>query len=332
MSVGWTEAAHHWDGREGQTPRYLILHGTAGFTHAQDVANFFAQASTEASAHYVIGTDGAIVQCVNEEDAAWANGPISGPPGTSGDGVHHDSFWDSGVNPNLVSIAIEHVKPHQDNSDTLTDAQKQASFALILDICQRWNIPMHSADASGGITGHYSMDPVNRSRCPGPYPWNELWTFLERGGKMGLPNGWKDDGTTLTYGAFKVVAGFRKKVLAGLQDGSWRGDDVPCENEHAANPMEYSNPTVKAGNKQRFIYSTLEYNDEKGVFQAYNGPELIKLEQIAIGQKSQIDVLTAQLLKVQASYDALLSGSALTQMQADMHEVYLRAAKYEVKP
>jgi hypothetical protein len=39
---------------------------------------------------------------------------------------------------------------------------------------------MRWADASGGITGHYSLDPVNRGRCPGPYPFDELFAFLNQ--------------------------------------------------------------------------------------------------------------------------------------------------------
>jgi len=44
---------------------------------------------------------------------------------------------------------------------------------------------MRLADASGGITGHFSTDPVNRSRCPGAYPWDQLWAFLKGEGDMG---------------------------------------------------------------------------------------------------------------------------------------------------
>lgn len=176
-------AANHFNGREGQRPRYVIVHGTAGFQTAQQVANYFARPSTQASTHYVVGRDGLVVQCVDEQDAAWANGPISGQPATlpfreASDGIHRDAWWGP-INPNLVTIAIEHVKPSTDNSDQLTDAQKAASFRLVADICARWNIPRHFADSNGGITGHFSMDPVNRSRCPGPYPWNDLWNYLK---------------------------------------------------------------------------------------------------------------------------------------------------------
>jgi hypothetical protein len=38
---------------------------------------------------------------------------------------------------------------------------------------------MRLADATGGITGHFSIDPVNRSQCPGIYPWAALWAYLQ---------------------------------------------------------------------------------------------------------------------------------------------------------
>lgn len=187
----------NWSSRDGAVVRWLIVHGTAGGTSAQNIATWFADPASQVSAHYVVGQDGVVVRCVAENNAAWANGIISGPAGTSGDGVHHDSWWDSsplwgGIpNPNPVTISIEHVKPHTDNSDSLTAAQRTASFALILDICKRNRIPMRKADGSGGITGHFSMDPVNRSRCPGPYPWDDLWTFLKEGGSTVTPNKWQ---------------------------------------------------------------------------------------------------------------------------------------------
>jgi hypothetical protein len=139
---------------------------------AEAIANFFR--STEGSgnpvsSHYIVDRAGVVVQCVAEADGAWCNGYIS-------DG--HDPWWTSDINPNNVTISIEHVKATIDNSDGLTDAQKQAAFHLIYDICARNNIPMRKADASGGITGHYSIDPQNRSRCPGNYPWDELFAFL----------------------------------------------------------------------------------------------------------------------------------------------------------
>jgi N-acetyl-anhydromuramyl-L-alanine amidase AmpD len=186
---GWLDQAIEIDytnkseSREGNNLTHIVLHGTAGGTSAQNIGNYFATSDVQASAHFVIGTDGAIVQGVPLGLAAWANGPISGTPTnlgfrTAGDGIHRDSWWNSSVNPNWVTCSIEHCKPDDANASSLTPAQEAASFALVKCICETYGVPKRFADASGGITGHFSMDPVNRSRCPGIYNWDKLFAYL----------------------------------------------------------------------------------------------------------------------------------------------------------
>jgi N-acetyl-anhydromuramyl-L-alanine amidase AmpD len=172
--VIWIPNNNFFANRDGLKPSYVIVHGTAGGISAQNIANYFASTqgtSNPVSSHYVIGQDGTIVQCVSEENGAWCNGAYS---------AGHAAFWNTSINPNNITISIEHCKPSPDNSDQLTPAQQAASFRLINSICNRWQIPRHAADASGGITGHFSLDPVNRSNCPGPYPWDALWSYLQQ--------------------------------------------------------------------------------------------------------------------------------------------------------
>ena len=151
---------------------FIILHGTAGGSSAQGIASFFR--STEgtdhpASTHYIIGQDGIIVQTVKEANGAYGNGLVNNPD------------WSG--NPNYYTISIEHVKGNTDNSNDLTEPQKQASFKLIEDICNRNGIGKHDADDNTGITSHAAIDPINRARCPGLYPWQELWLYLKGGSK-----------------------------------------------------------------------------------------------------------------------------------------------------
>ncbi|HEY4389194.1 MAG TPA: N-acetylmuramoyl-L-alanine amidase [Ktedonobacteraceae bacterium] len=166
----WIPSYNYFPGREGHKPRWLIIHGTAGFTSAEEVGYYFQRA--DVATHYTIGLDGLIVQSVRESEGAWGNGYVM---------EGHDPWWSHELNPNLVTISIEHVKLSRDNSDELTELQKQASFRLVKNICQRHDIPGRPADEQGGITGHFSMDPVNRSFCPGPYPWEELFAYLAQG-------------------------------------------------------------------------------------------------------------------------------------------------------
>jgi hypothetical protein len=266
-------------------PLWITVHGTAGFETAQQVAVFFASTASGVSAHYVIGQDGTVIQCVPEAAAAWANGGVTGTPLDTpftgvGDGVHRNTWWSPTLNPNLVTVSIEHVKPSTDNSDELTVEQTTASFALIDSICTRWNIPRRVADASGGITGHFSMDPVNRSMCPGPYPWAQLWQYLQ-GGSM-APQGWHDDGTTLTApNGHKVVQGFRQFILAN----SWDAANWPLEEEHGQTPLELSNPSLGGGTQQIFRWTTLEWTAQRGVFVAWSGAEILALRAALAAKK-----------------------------------------------
>jgi N-acetyl-anhydromuramyl-L-alanine amidase AmpD len=170
----WFPNTNYFPHRSGHSPRYVILHGTAGFTSAREVASFFKSTETghdPVSTHYIIGLDGELIQCIAEEHGAWGNGGV-----TEG----HDPWWSPSLNPNLVTLSIEHVKLSRDNSDILTPSQQDASFRLVKQLCERHNIPRRWADAEGGITGHYSMDPVHRFFCPGPYPWDALFAYLNR--------------------------------------------------------------------------------------------------------------------------------------------------------
>lgn len=175
----WVPTNHRWIGRDGQRASWIVIHGTAGGSSAREVAGWFVNNSPPTSVHYVVGRDGAVVQCVHESDSAWGNGVLSNG---------HASWWKNNINPNLQTISIEHVKSDPHNAQGLTAEQQAASFALIAYLCAKWQIPARPGDAAGGIVGHNSIDPVNRADCPGTYPWAELYTYLGSGTGAGLSN------------------------------------------------------------------------------------------------------------------------------------------------
>ncbi len=317
--VIWTPSPFFWAGRSGFKPKWLILHGTAGGATAEAIASWFQDPDAQAAANYVIGRDGTVAQCVRESDAPWANGIISGPAGISGDGVHHDSWWDSGINPNLLTISIEHCKPSSDNSDSLTEPQRASSFALIKHICERHNIPMRQADASGGITGHFSMDPVNRSRCPGPYPWDDLWAYL-KGGAMGVPNGWKDDGKVLTApNGYSVTDGFRQWVLAH----SWDAGNLPLMNASALTPVEQGNPSLGGGTVQPFRLCVLAWTKAKGVYVMWVGQEYVALHQVLHKTLTDLNASQAQVKALQAQLVAAQnSGPLATELANRLNQIH----------
>ncbi len=267
----------------GNTPRWLILHKTAGFHTAQDVAAYFQSGSNglEVSSHYVVGQDGAVVQCVRETDGAGANGVLE---------AGHDAWWSG--NPNLVTYSFEHVDPSSDNSTPLTDAQKAASFQLVHDVCARRNIPMRPADANGGITGHYSIDPLSRAHCPGNYPWDELWAYLKGATYMPVPTNWKDTNGKLTApNGHYLVHGFRDHVLNAL---SWDGNDMPLEEEQSVSQVEL-HANSGAGSRQLTNGHLLIWTQAKGVKESATGAEIARCYNIIAQLEQQVKTLQTQI-------------------------------------
>jgi N-acetyl-anhydromuramyl-L-alanine amidase AmpD len=138
----WSPSPNFWTGRQGQTVKALVLHGTAG----PGAVSWFANTASQVSAHYVVDTDGSVTQCVAEADSAWHAGVVTS-----------DSAYAGGPNPNLWTIGIEHVRDVS-NTSAITQAQLTASLALVEDITKRYG-PL-------ALILHNQID-VGRV-CPGP--------------------------------------------------------------------------------------------------------------------------------------------------------------------
>lgn len=108
-----------------------------------------------------------------------------------------------------------------------------------------------------------------------------LAAFPKTGGTQSMalliPSGWKDDGSTLTApNGISVRLGFRDHVMTN----NWNADNYPMEAEVHCDPLEYSNPKLGAGQRQRFRWITLEYPESTGVvIEAWTGPELLWYQQ-----------------------------------------------------
>lgn len=152
----------------------IVLHKTASNTggapySVEELGAYFNSNDRIVSSHYGIGLDGRVAQYVQECDGAAANCCLE--PG-------YDKFWDStpNRNKNLDTISIEHIDLTEDNSQAMSAAQVYASFKLIKYLVLKYGIPLSR------IKGHNSLDPLDRSRCPGPsYPWSELGDYLNGG-------------------------------------------------------------------------------------------------------------------------------------------------------
>lgn len=147
--------------------RYIVIHYTANdgqSATAKGNANYFHNATRQASAHYVVDEGDVIYRCVPEDRVAWAVGGNK-YPNTGG------SFY--GVCTNYNSISIEMVS-HTDSTGKyyIPKIIAEHTLELVKDIQHRYNIP---ADR---VLRHYD---VNGKPCPMPwtnecgYDGEQLW-------------------------------------------------------------------------------------------------------------------------------------------------------------
>ena len=147
----WVPSPNFWSGRNGMQIAGIVLHGTAG----PGAVQWFQQSKSQVSAHYVVGEDASVTQCVREADSAWHNGVVS-----------PSSPFAGRPNPNYWTIGIEHER-NTANDNPMPSAQIEASCALVRDILSRHgHLPI------------YTHDQFNIGRtCPGPgFP---LQSFLD---------------------------------------------------------------------------------------------------------------------------------------------------------
>lgn len=148
MNIITKPTPNYTTGRSGnRKPELIVIHVMDGTLKGTD--SWFAAVTSQVSSHYGIGLDGEIHQYVKEADTAWHAGRVKNPS---------FSLYKEGVNPNAYTIGIE----HEGKANTeWTPAMKQASAALIREICTRWGIPVDREH----IIGHYQIFS-DKPNCP----------------------------------------------------------------------------------------------------------------------------------------------------------------------
>ena len=113
---------------------YIGNPGTSAQANRNYFENLSKTHSTKASAHYIIGLQGEIIQMIPEEEVSWCTNSA-----------------------NAYTISIEAC--HPDSTGKFTAATYASYVALCADICKRWGLdPLH-----GGLIRHYD---VTRKICP----------------------------------------------------------------------------------------------------------------------------------------------------------------------
>lgn len=130
----------------------IVLHHTAGST-LSSVVSWFANPSSQVSAHFTVGKDGSIVQHVSTFKRAWHAG------------VSTDHLGRRGVND--FSIGIEMVNSG-DGSEPWTEEQVQVVYFLCAHLKKRFPTIKY-------ITSHeYVAEPQGRKVDPLGFPWQRM--------------------------------------------------------------------------------------------------------------------------------------------------------------
>lgn len=142
MEIKWIGSPNHYAGRNGYQVTHITLHIMAGFLAGTDAT--FLNPSSQASAHYGIGSSGAIHQYVSETDGSWS---------------------DANYVSNNTTIAIEHEGGIA--SAPCTDACIEASARLCADIARRygWTRLWHDG-TKGNVWLHREIPGTDHATCP----------------------------------------------------------------------------------------------------------------------------------------------------------------------
>lgn len=117
------------------------------------------------SAHYIVGTDGGIIQAIPENEVAYHCGssqpdPASGKLYTDEARGRFGPYASGNNSPNNCTIGIELCPT--DSAGNFSDATIEAAAELCADICRRYALPVNV------ITTHHNV--VGWKNCP------KLWT------------------------------------------------------------------------------------------------------------------------------------------------------------
>lgn len=134
----------------------IIIHATGGST-LEGALSWMVNPKSKVSAHYCIGTNGTIVQLVDEKDKAWHAGV---------------SAWNGKHDLNECSIGIELVNLNDEKS-FYPDEQIIALSELIAELIKRY-----PAITEERIVGHSQVAP-GRKTDPGiNFPWVKLGSMI----------------------------------------------------------------------------------------------------------------------------------------------------------
>lgn len=151
---------NRYTGRNGNSIKYIVIHYVGATGSAYNNCKYFYDVDRSASAHYFVGHDGEIWQCVNDTDSAWHCG---GGRQTSQGGLY------LGKCTNYNSIGIEMCVNYANGSWVYNDATINSTADLVKYLMNKYNIN------ASHVIRHFD---VNGKLCPANYTTDSSWKAL----------------------------------------------------------------------------------------------------------------------------------------------------------
>ncbi|HWH42704.1 MAG TPA: papain-like cysteine protease family protein [Usitatibacter sp.] len=191
-------------GRSGQAVDRIVIHITDAPTTSSTVNTFTAPAA-QASAHYLVGQDGEVVQFVAEANTAWhAHGANS-----RGIGIEHVAIKQGGVDYRRANGTVQHF-------DYLPPSETQycESAALVAYLCDKYGL---AADRTT-IVGHREADPhTAHTSCPdGAWNWDHFMELVTN--RNCVEEGAAAQGLSMRRGGSGRPATMARAMVVGLED------------------------------------------------------------------------------------------------------------------
>ena len=160
--ASWAATPNFWTAHNGR--RAVVLHiAQGGF-----LSSVKHMRENGTSSHFIVSKSGAVVQMVDVNDSAWANG-ISFAGGVWHCPHKHivEPTWDYGLadhlNPNSTTISVEHEGM---SGEPPTPAQLASTVALLQWLGKLFPslLPYRAGET---LIRHANLDPTDKAFCPG---------------------------------------------------------------------------------------------------------------------------------------------------------------------
>ncbi len=145
-----------WVGRPYGPPIAFVVHTETG-GESGTIAEY-VNSSSQLSAHYAVGLDGALNCYIDPGDRAWSNGILE--PGHRWAAIANDCGVDSALNPNHITVSCE-TEDLGETTQPVTDAQYNAV------LCAAWEAKLRYPTSLRYLARHADLSPQSRANCPG---------------------------------------------------------------------------------------------------------------------------------------------------------------------